>query len=118
MGSVASRPSFLVRAPFLVTVGVTCNRTVIYAAGLCDGCYRKQEHLKDYKLFISEVYGIKDMDRSYLNILNFSKSECTKCKTEKRSIAFPFLTTFLSTEYGLEMKQSLIPGAGLGERKS
>ena len=94
--------------------GVTCNRTVIYAAGLCDSCYRKQQHLKDYKLFISEVYGIKDMDRSYLNILNFPKSECTKCKTKKRSIAFPFCTTCLSTEYGLEIKLSLIPGAGLG----
>jgi hypothetical protein len=93
--------------------GVDCDKEQ-KIAGLCHNCYRKQQHLRGINSFISEVYGIRNMDVSTSNMLNFSQSPCIKCSLQKCTVTYPFCSMCLSKEYGLAIRPSFIPGAGLG----
>ena len=93
--------------------GVPCDKEP-RLSGLCHSCYRKQQHLSGINSFISEVYGIRNMDVSTSNMLNFSQSPCINCSLQKCTVTYPFCSMCLSKEYGLAIRPSFIPGAGLG----
>ena len=93
--------------------GVDCDKEQ-KIAGLCHSCYRKQQHLRGINSFISEVYGIRNMDVSTSNILNFSQSPCIKCSLQKCTVTYPFCALCLSNACGLAIRPSFISGAGLG----
>jgi hypothetical protein len=93
--------------------GVSCNKTT-YVSGYCSNCYHKQNYLKGVNSFISDVLCIGDMDVSTSNLLNFSQSKCVKCSKQTVTVSFPFCSQCLSETYGLAIRPSFIPGAGLG----
>ncbi len=70
--------------------GVQCDKEP-RISGLCHSCYRKQQHLRGINSFISEVHGIRNMDVSTSNILNFSQSPCIKCSLQKCKLHFLFV---------------------------
>ncbi len=93
--------------------GITCdNKSKV--SGFCSSCYHKQNYLKDINVFLSQVFEIENMNMASTNILNFSRKPCKKCCVQKCTVSFPFCYACLSSEYGLVIRQSLIPGAGLG----
>jgi hypothetical protein len=81
--------------------------------GFCNSCYKKQHYSKGLNNFISEVFTVDNMDVSSLNILNYSQKECAFC-SKKCTVSYPYCANCLSDVYGLAIRPSFIPGAGLG----
>lgn len=92
--------------------GVPCTNPIRVSA-MCSSCYHKNNYLKGVNLFLSEVLNIQDMDVSTCNLLNFSGIKCVTCGS-KGTVSYPFCGDCLSKDYGLAIKPSFIPGAGLG----
>jgi hypothetical protein len=66
--------------------------------------------------FLSQILEISDMDVSSFNYLNYSSSKCLDkdCSHGPTTVSFPYCSDCLSAQFGLAVRMSYIPGAGVG----
>lgn len=93
--------------------GLPCKKQT-YSCGLCTTHYIKFKYLEPANEIFGQVMRIQNMNTSSANFLYYGNIKCSHCDMRKALISYPYCESCLSSEHGLLVANSTIPGAGLG----
>jgi hypothetical protein len=94
--------------------GVACGIKKLHRSSLCRKCYDSSLALKGRNQLLTDVFGFGPTDTSSSNVLNYKKAACANCGIISLMPGYPYCSKCLKIKCGLRVRQSIIPGAGVG----
>jgi hypothetical protein len=94
--------------------GVTCENKILHRSNRCRSCYDSFLALKGPNQIIHDLSGFGSTETSSSNVLNYKEASCAGCGKLCLMPGYPFCSQCLARTCGLRVRQSNIPGAGLG----